>query len=194
MAGRQARRPRRPAGRHGGRAAPADGGPARRAARWAGGRMGGMMMPAEKAHELPRHLPAVPRRACGRSAREIAFVPSWRFVSTAGTVFGPKILGNGINKLMDGLVGKTWPVPARRHDPRPGRRSAPRRATAPWPTWWPARNAVPGVGVDFAALGEVLLGLRRALPCRDRLRPGSPGTRWPAFPSGPSTGCAATWT
>jgi len=28
------------------------------------------------------------------------------FLSTAGQVFGPKILGNGINKIMDGIVGK----------------------------------------------------------------------------------------
>src|ERR1035437_4400318 len=84
------------------------GGPgAQRRGPMGGGRgpMGAMMMPVEKA----KNFRATFRRLVGELRPErkwIGLVAVVALFSTAGQVFGPKILGNGINKLMDGLVGK----------------------------------------------------------------------------------------
>jgi hypothetical protein len=64
--------------------------------------------------------------------------------STAGQVFGPKILGNGINKLMDGLVGKMLGqyLPAgTTHDQAVAMR--PQQPTARSRTWSPAPTPSP---------------------------------------------------
>ena len=150
------------AARPGGSGAPGGFGPGGRRRGPMGGGFGpghGLMMPAEK----PQNFRGTFRRLLGELRPErprILLVMVVALISTAGTVFGPKILGNGINKLMDGLVGKELGqfLPAGHH-PRPGGRRLSSRATARWRTWSPATNAVPGVGVDFGALGMVLLGL-----------------------------------
>src|ERR1035437_6799641 len=93
------------------------------------GPMGGAMMPAEKA----KNFRATFRRLIGELRPErkwIGLVALVALFSTAGQVFGPKILGNGINKLMDGLVGKLMPAGPTHdqmvaglraaHDPRAG--------------------------------------------------------------------------
>src|SRR5664279_361492 len=87
------------------------GGPGARRGPMGGGRgpMGAMMMPVEKA----KNFRATFRRLLGELRPErkwIGLVAVVALFSTAGQVFGPKILGNGINKLMDGLVGKLMPA------------------------------------------------------------------------------------
>ncbi len=127
-----------------------------------GGGMGpmghGMVMPVEKA----RNFRATFRRLLGELRPErkwIGLVAVVALFSTAGQVFGPKILGNGINQLMDGLVGKMLgqylPV-GLTHDQAVAiiRQTQPQIADMV-----AATNARPGVGVDFGALGIVLIGL-----------------------------------
>jgi ATP-binding cassette subfamily B protein len=75
--------------------------------------------------------------------------------STAGQVFGPKILGNGINQLMDGLIGKQLPAGTT----LPQAVAYLRANHSPIADLVASSHAVPGVGVDFGALGMVLLGL-----------------------------------
>jgi ATP-binding cassette subfamily B protein len=122
------------------------------------GPMGGMMVPAEKAKDF--------RATFFRLLRELKPERKWiglvsvvALFSTAGQVFGPKILGNAINKLMDGLVGKLLGqyVPGgTTHDQAVAML---RQAHNPVADMVASTNAIPGVGVDFAALGMVLLGL-----------------------------------
>jgi ATP-binding cassette subfamily B protein len=123
------------------------------------GPMGGAMMPVEKA----KNFRATFRRLLGELRPErkwIGMVAVVALFSTAGQVFGPKILGNGINKLMDGLVGKMmgqYGVPAgTTHDQAV---QALRNAHSPLADLVASTNAIPGVGVDFGALGMILLGL-----------------------------------
>jgi ATP-binding cassette subfamily B protein len=116
--------------------------------------MGGMAMPVEKPKNFRRAL----RRLIGELRPErpkIILVVAVALLSTAGQVFGPKILGNGINQLMDGLVGKMFPLGmtqqqaiavAQKNDPQVASMLA-------------GTNFTPGVGVNFAALASVLLGL-----------------------------------
>jgi len=119
-----------------------------------GGPMGGMMMPTEKA----QHFRATFRRLLGELRPErkwIGLVAIVALFSTAGQVFGPKILGNAINQLMDGLVGKMLPK-GMTHDQAV---AALRAAHDPRADLVAATNAIPGVGVNFTALGMILIGL-----------------------------------
>jgi len=80
-------------------------------------------------------------------------------VSTAGTIFGPRILGSAVNRLMDGLVGKLLGqyLPAgTTHDQAI---EALKRVHSPLADLVAGTRAIPGVGVDFGALGMLLLGL-----------------------------------
>jgi ATP-binding cassette subfamily B protein len=117
----------------------------------------GAMIPVEKA----RNFRGTFRRFLGElrpERRGILLVVVVAFLSTAGQVFGPKILGNGINKLMDGLVGKSLSFlpPGTTHDQAV---QILRANHLPLADLVAGTNAVPGVGVDFGALGMVLLGL-----------------------------------
>jgi ATP-binding cassette subfamily B protein len=135
------------------------GGPRRRGPMGGGmGPMGHMAMPVEKA----KNFRATFRRLLGELRPErkwIGLVAVVALFSTAGQVFGPKILGNGINQLMDGLVGKMlgqyMPL-GTTHEQAVAivRQTMPQIADLV-----AATNAKPGVGVDFGALGIVLLGL-----------------------------------
>jgi ATP-binding cassette subfamily B protein len=118
------------------------------------GPMGRMTMPVEKA----KNFRATFRRLVGELRPErkwIGLVVVVALFSTAGQVFGPKILGNGINLLMDGLVGKLMPAGPTHDQVVAGLRAA----HDPRADLFAATNAIPGVGVDFGALAMILLGL-----------------------------------
>ncbi len=118
----------------------------------------GMVMPAEKAKDFRttfRRFLSELRPERGR----IALVGVVALLSTAGTVFGPKILGNGINQLMDGLIGKSLGqfMPAgTTHDQAVGILRAIHNPIADLVA---GSRATPGVGVDFGVLGMVLIAL-----------------------------------
>ena len=95
-------------GRPAGITAGGPGGPGARRRGPMGGGFGpghGLSMPAEKA----RNFRGTFRRLLGElrpDRKWIVLVIAVSFFSTAGQIFGPKVLGNAINKLLDGLVGK----------------------------------------------------------------------------------------
>jgi ATP-binding cassette subfamily B multidrug efflux pump len=111
-------------------------------------------MPAEK----PKNFRATFRRLVGELRPErkwLGLVAVMSFLSTAGQIFGPKILGNGIDTLLKGLFGKMFPAGishqqavdiARQHDPQMA-------------SMLSSYSFTPGVGVDFGALAVILLGL-----------------------------------
>jgi ATP-binding cassette subfamily B multidrug efflux pump len=118
----------------------------------------GAMLPTEKAKDFK----ATFRRFLGDLRPErwrIAFVAVVALLSTAGTVFGPKVLGNGINQVMDGLIGKSLGqfLPAgTTHDQAVQRL---RDMNSPLADLVAGSGAIPGIGVDFGALGMVLIWL-----------------------------------
>ena len=121
------------------------------------GPMGGAMMPAEKA----KNFRATFRRLMGELRPErkwIGLVALVALFSTTGQVFGPKIMGNAINKLTDGIAGKMTAglPPGTTHDQVV---AALRAAHNPAADFLAGTNFIPGVGVDFGALGMILLAL-----------------------------------
>jgi ATP-binding cassette subfamily B protein len=137
------------------------GGPGGRRRGPMGGGFGGhgMMMPVEK----PRNFRRTFRRLLGELRPErpkIVLVMAVALISTAGTVFGPKILGSGINQLMDGLVGKMLSAfPSLAGTTHAQAVQLLQQSHNPMADLVAGTHAVPGVGVDFGALGMVLLGL-----------------------------------
>ena len=122
------------------------------------GPMGGLAMPAEK----PKDFRGAFRRLVGELRPErpkILLVVAVAFLSTAGQVFGPKILGNGINQLMDGVVGKTLGQFLPLGTTHIQAVQALRDAHSPLADVVASTNAIPGIGVDFGQLGMVLLWL-----------------------------------
>jgi ATP-binding cassette subfamily B multidrug efflux pump len=122
------------------------------------GPMGGLAMPAEK----PKDFRGAFRRLVGELRPErpkILLVVAVAFLSTAGQVFGPKILGNGINQLMDGVVGKTLGQFLPLGTTHAQAVQALRDAHSPLADVVASTNAIPGIGVDFGQLGMVLLWL-----------------------------------
>ena len=121
------------------------------------GPMGGLAMPVEK----PKDFRGTFGRLIGElrpERKRIILVIAVAFLSTAGQVFGPKILGNGINKIMDGIVGKQMgQLPAGTTHAQAVEML--KQAHSPLADLVAATNAIPGVGIDFGALGTVLLAL-----------------------------------
>jgi ATP-binding cassette subfamily B protein len=119
------------------------------------GPMGGAMMPVEKA----KNFRATFRRLIGELRPErakIGLVAVVALFSTAGQVFGPKILGNGINLLMSGLIGKMFPAGITHEQAIALARA---HSNADQAALISSYNFTPGAGVDFGALGMVLLAL-----------------------------------
>ena len=141
-----------------GRQAAGAGGPRRGPMGRGMGPMGHAMMPAEKA----KNFRATFRRLLGELRPErkwIGLVAVVALFSTAGQVFGPKILGNGINQLMDGLVGKMLGQFFPAGTTHAQAVAALQQQHSPMADLVGATNAQPGVGVDFGALGMVMLSL-----------------------------------
>ena len=122
------------------------------------GPMGGMAMPVEKPKNFRRAL----RRLIGELRPErprILLVVGVALLSTAGQVFGPKILGNAINQLMDGLVGKELGQYLPAGTTHPQAVAILNQQHSPLAALVGATNAIPGIGVNFGALATVLLAL-----------------------------------
>jgi ATP-binding cassette subfamily B multidrug efflux pump len=116
------------------------------------------MMPVEKARNFRATFWRLLRELRPERQR-IGLVAVVALLSTAGQVFGPKILGNGINKLMDGLVGKMLGQYLPLGTTHEQAVAAIRQMQPKIADLVAGTNAVPGVGVDFAALGMILLAL-----------------------------------
>ncbi|TMG55762.1 MAG: ABC transporter ATP-binding protein [Chloroflexi bacterium] len=74
-------------------------------------------------------------------------------LSVAFSVIGPKIAGNAMNVIFDGVVGKTLPAGVPKEQIIASLRASGRGQFA---DMLAATNAVPGVGIDFAALAQIL--------------------------------------
>jgi len=148
-----------PAGPGGPGGAAATGGPTRppmRRGGFGGGPPGmGMMMSAEKSKDFRGSF----RRLLGElrpEARQIVLVMLLAIVSVAFAVVGPKILGNATNILFQGVVGKQIPAGVTADQAVAGLRAQGQTQLA---DMLASMNVKPGAGVDFSALGNILLVL-----------------------------------
>ena len=74
-------------------------------------------------------------------------------ISVAFSVVGPKIAGNAMNVIFDGVVGRTLPAGVPKEQVIASLRASGRGQLA---DMLAATNAVPGVGIDFMALAQIL--------------------------------------
>ena len=135
--------PRRPGGR------PVGGGPG------AHGPGGFAMMPAAKSKDFRGSFRRL-LRELRPEAVLIAFVMLLAIVSVAFAVAGPKILGNATNVIFDGAAGRQMPPGVTKEEAVAALRASGQDRLA---DMLAGMNVVPGQGVDFGALGGILVAL-----------------------------------
>jgi ATP-binding cassette subfamily B multidrug efflux pump len=119
------------------------------------GPMGGLMMPAAK----PRDFRGSMRRLLGEMRPErpkIFVVLVFAVVSVFFAILGPKILGNAMNLLFEGAIGKMLPPGLTQAQVEAGLRLTDHAQQA---AMLSGMTVTPGVGIDFTALASVLLTL-----------------------------------
>ncbi|MGZ6313255.1 MAG: ABC transporter ATP-binding protein [Candidatus Limnocylindrales bacterium] len=131
------------------------GAPARPRGPMGGGMFGGpgAMLPAAK----PKDFRGTLRRLVGELGPErarILLVLAFSVVSVAASVVGPKLLGNATNILFEGIIGKQLPAGLTQQQVEAGLRATGQGQLADMLS---GMTVVPGVGVDFTALAQVLL-------------------------------------
>ena len=120
-----------------------------------GGPMGFASMPVAK----PKNFRGSFRRLLGelRPERRIVIgVMLLAIVSVTLAILGPKILGNATNLLFNGVVGKQMPAGVTKAQAIAGLRASGQTNLA---EMLASMDVTPGVGVDFGALGGVLLSV-----------------------------------
>ena len=139
----------RPGGQPGGGpGGPPGGGPGARR-----GPMGMMMSSGEKASDFRGSF----QRLIGRLQPErqlIALVIVLAVVSVTFAIIGPKILGTATNDIFQGLISKNLPAGASQEQVIAGLRANGQNQLADMLS---SMHLTPGVGIDFAALGQILL-------------------------------------
>ncbi len=117
-----------------------------------GGPFMGLSAPVERSKDFRGTLKKLLARL--RAERLVlAVVVVLGSVSVVFSVIGPKITGNAMNVIFDGVVGKTLPAGLSREQAIEVLRA---RGQGQLADMLAATNAVPGVGIDFTALGQVL--------------------------------------
>ncbi len=117
---------------------------------------GGMMMggmPPEKSKDFRRSF----GRLLGRLRPErllVALVMVLAIVSVTFAVLGPRILGNATNLIFEGFIGKQLPAGATQAQIEAGLRAQGNGQAADLLS---GMHVTPGVGIDFGALGGILL-------------------------------------
>src|SRR3954447_8285735 len=117
---------------------------------------GGMMMggpPPEKSKDFGTSF----RRLLGRlrpEAGRIAVVLVLAVGSVAFVVIGPKILGDATNIIFEGFIGSQLPAGATQAQVEAGLRASGQGQLADLLS---GMTVVPGVGIDFAALANILI-------------------------------------
>jgi ATP-binding cassette, subfamily B, multidrug efflux pump len=117
-----------------------------------GGGMMGMGMPPAK----PRNFGQSFRRLLGRlrpEAPRIAAVIVFAVISVLFAILGPKILGNATNIIFEGVVGRQLPAGVSQDQVVAGLRAQGQEQLADLVS---GMHLVPGQGVDFGALGQIL--------------------------------------
>ena len=116
---------------------------------------GGMGQPAEKASDFGPSA----RRLFGRLAPErlgVVAVLVLGVVSVALTVVGPLLIGAATDIIFAGVIGRGLPAGPTEAEAAAAARAAGDETTA---NLIEAQDVVPGMGIDFGALGAVLLGV-----------------------------------
>ena len=116
-----------------------------------GGGFGGMM-PPQKTKDLGKTL----RQLLARlqpERRRIIVAAVLALGSVAGSVVGPKIIGNATNVIFDGVIGKSLPAGITKQQAIAGLRAQGHGQIADLVS---GANVVPGRGIDFTQLGQIL--------------------------------------
>src|SRR5437773_2973708 len=122
-------------------------------ARPGGGGFMGMGMPVEKSKDFRGTF----RRLVARLRPErvtISIVAVLASASVVYSVIGPKLIGNATNVIFDGVIGKTLPAGITKDQAVAVLRSHGQGQLADMLS---GTNVVPGVGVDFTQLAQILL-------------------------------------
>jgi ATP-binding cassette subfamily B multidrug efflux pump len=118
-----------------------------------GGPFGGMGMPAEKSLNFVPSAKRLLRRM--RPERiGLIFVVLLGVVSVVFSVLGPKLLGDATNIIFDGIVGKQLPAGITQQQAIDGARA---QGNDTFADMLSGMTVIPGQGIDFAALGSVLM-------------------------------------
>jgi ATP-binding cassette, subfamily B, multidrug efflux pump len=117
-----------------------------------GGPFMGLSTPVERSKDFRGTLRKLLARL--RSERPVlAVVVVLGSLSVAFSVIGPKITGNAMNVIFDGVIGKSLPAGVPKEQLVASLRASGRGQFA---DMLAATNAVPGVGIDFTQLAQVL--------------------------------------
>jgi ATP-binding cassette, subfamily B, multidrug efflux pump len=126
--------------------------------RGAGGRPGGPgggfggMLPPQKTKDLGKTLRQLLARLRPERTR-ITISAILALGSVAGTVIGPKIIGNATNVIFDGVIGKRLPAGISKAQAVAGLRAQGHAQRADLVS---GANVVPGRGIDFTQLAQIL--------------------------------------
>jgi len=117
-----------------------------------GGGFMGMGLPPERSKDFRGTL----RQLLARLRPEwttIAIVAIFGSLSVAFSVIGPKIIGNATNVIFDGIIGKMLPVGVSKAQAVEALRG---RGQSQLADMLSATNVVPGTGIDFTLLAQIL--------------------------------------
>ncbi len=119
-----------------------------------GGGPGGFggMLPPQKTKDLGKTLRQLLARLRPERMR-ITISAVLALGSVAGTVIGPKIIGNATNVIFDGVIGKSLPAGITKQQAIAGLRAQGHGQIADLVS---GANVVPGRGIDFTQLGQIL--------------------------------------
>ena len=119
-----------------------------------GGGPGGFggMLPPQKTKDLGNTLRQLLARLRPEQMR-ITISAILALGSVAGTVIGPKIIGNATNVIFDGVIGKSLPAGITKQQAVAGLRAQGHGQIADLVS---GANVVPGRGIDFTQLGQIL--------------------------------------
>src|SRR5205085_1216236 len=116
-----------------------------------GGGFGGML-PPQKTKDLGKTLRQLLARLQPERVR-IAISAMLALGSVAGTVIGPKIIGNATNVIFDGVIGKSLPAGITKQQAVAGLRAQGHGQIADLVS---GSSVVPGHGIDFTRLSQIL--------------------------------------
>src|SRR5438552_9301242 len=119
-----------------------------------GGGPGGFggMLPPQKTKDLGKTLRQLLARLRPEQMR-ITISAILALGSVAGTVIGPKIIGNATNVIFDGVIGKSLPAGLTKQQAVAALRAQDHGQIADLVS---GANVVPGRGIDFTQLGQIL--------------------------------------
>src|SRR5229473_2940823 len=118
-----------------------------------GGGFMGLSVPVERSKDFKGTL----RKLVGRLRPErmtLLLVVVLGSISVALSVIGPKIAGNAMNVIFDGVLGKQFPAGVPKDQIVAAIRA---RGQDQFADFLANTNVVPGAGIDFALLGQILL-------------------------------------